>query len=141
MSFYFFLFFLEVNNNLVETGFVFLFRDGGLKRGKVKDTFKEEQQKIYSNILVGTQADRSRSWGEEDDSGEDLEGKRRFRDLDNDAMDLFYIKSQELSLFNYPSLWKRIKACPVLGQVVIKAHHETCFDVPLTEASVACFSL
>lgn len=98
-----------VNDNLVETGFVFFFRDGGLKRGKVKDTFKEEQQKIYSNILVGTQADRSRSWGEEDDSGEDLEGKRRFRDMDNDDMDLFHIKSQERSLFNYPSLWKGSK--------------------------------
>uniref|UniRef100_A0A9J7XKW4 Phospholipid/glycerol acyltransferase domain-containing protein n=3 Tax=Cyprinus carpio TaxID=7962 RepID=A0A9J7XKW4_CYPCA len=44
-----------------ETGFVFFFRDGGLKRGKVKDTFKEEQQKLYSKILVGTQEDRSRS--------------------------------------------------------------------------------
>ncbi|XP_067251374.1 glycerol-3-phosphate acyltransferase 4-like isoform X1 [Chanodichthys erythropterus] len=42
-------------------GLVDLLWDGGLKRGKVKDTFKEEQQKIYSNILVGTQADRSRS--------------------------------------------------------------------------------
>lgn len=36
-------------------------RDGGLKRGKVKDTFKEEQQKLYSKMLVGTQEDRSRS--------------------------------------------------------------------------------
>ncbi|KAM4532055.1 glycerol-3-phosphate acyltransferase 3 isoform 3-T3 [Fundulus diaphanus] len=27
--------------------------DGGLKRGKVKDSFKEEQQKMYSNIIVG----------------------------------------------------------------------------------------
>lgn len=27
--------------------------DGGLKRGKVKDSFKEEQQKMYSNIVVG----------------------------------------------------------------------------------------
>lgn len=36
-------------------------RDGGLKRAKVKDTFKEEQQKLYSKMLVGTQEDRSRS--------------------------------------------------------------------------------
>lgn len=36
-------------------------RDGGLKREKVKDTFKEEQQKLYSKILVGVQEDRSRS--------------------------------------------------------------------------------
>ncbi|CAM4714613.1 unnamed protein product [Leuciscus chuanchicus] len=42
-------------------GLVDLLWDGGLKRGKVKDAFKEEQQKIYSKILVGTQADRSRS--------------------------------------------------------------------------------
>uniref|UniRef100_A0A9R1SJD8 Phospholipid/glycerol acyltransferase domain-containing protein n=3 Tax=Cyprinus carpio TaxID=7962 RepID=A0A9R1SJD8_CYPCA len=42
-------------------GLVDLLWDGGLKRGKVKDTFKEEQQKLYSKILVGTQEDRSRS--------------------------------------------------------------------------------
>merc|ERR1712168_391457 len=41
-------------------GLVDLLWDGGLKRGKVKDTFKEEQQKLYSKILVGTQEDRSR---------------------------------------------------------------------------------
>lgn len=28
-------------------------RDGGLKRAKVKDTFKEEQQKNYSKMIVG----------------------------------------------------------------------------------------
>ncbi|XP_051234543.1 glycerol-3-phosphate acyltransferase 3 [Dicentrarchus labrax] len=27
--------------------------DGGLKRGKVKDSYKEEQQKMYSSIIVG----------------------------------------------------------------------------------------
>lgn len=27
--------------------------DGGLKRGKVKESFREEQQKIYSSIIVG----------------------------------------------------------------------------------------
>uniref|UniRef100_A0A8C4F596 Phospholipid/glycerol acyltransferase domain-containing protein n=1 Tax=Dicentrarchus labrax TaxID=13489 RepID=A0A8C4F596_DICLA len=32
-------------------GLVDLLWDGGLKRGKVKDTFKEEQQKLYSKIL------------------------------------------------------------------------------------------
>ncbi|KAG7281318.1 hypothetical protein CRUP_031001 [Coryphaenoides rupestris] len=42
-------------------GLVDLLWDGGLKRGKVKDTFKEEQQKLYSKILVGAQEDRSRS--------------------------------------------------------------------------------
>lgn len=30
-------------------------RDGGLKRAKVKDAFKEEQQKLYSKVLVGEQ--------------------------------------------------------------------------------------
>lgn len=30
-------------------------RDGGLKRAKVKDAFKEEQQKLYSEVLVGGQ--------------------------------------------------------------------------------------
>ncbi|KAK3565726.1 hypothetical protein QTP86_014187 [Hemibagrus guttatus] len=42
-------------------GLVDLLWDGGLKREKVKDTFKEEQQKLYSKILVGTHEDRSRS--------------------------------------------------------------------------------
>ncbi|KAI7797440.1 glycerol-3-phosphate acyltransferase 4-like [Triplophysa rosa] len=42
-------------------GLVDLLWDGGLKREKVKDTFKEEQQKLYSKILVGVQEDRSRS--------------------------------------------------------------------------------
>lgn len=48
----------------------FVFRDGGLKRSKVKDTFKEEQQKLYSKILVGAHEDRSRSWGMKDDWGD-----------------------------------------------------------------------
>ena len=30
-------------------------RDGGLKRAKVKDAFKAEQQKLYSKVLVGDQ--------------------------------------------------------------------------------------
>lgn len=38
-----------------------LCRDGGLKREKVKDTFKEEQQKLYSKMIVGNHEDRSRS--------------------------------------------------------------------------------
>ncbi|XP_076845071.1 glycerol-3-phosphate acyltransferase 4-like [Brachyhypopomus gauderio] len=42
-------------------GLVDLLWDGGLKRSKVKDTFKEEQQKLYSKILVGTHEDRGRS--------------------------------------------------------------------------------
>ncbi|KAL4609244.1 glycerol-3-phosphate acyltransferase 4-like isoform X1 [Arapaima gigas] len=42
-------------------GLVDLLWDGGLKRGKVKDVFKEEQQKLYSKTLVGNHEDRSRS--------------------------------------------------------------------------------
>lgn len=40
---------------------LYLIRDGGLKREKVKDTFKEEQQKLYSKMIVGNHEDRSRS--------------------------------------------------------------------------------
>ncbi|TRY60182.1 hypothetical protein DNTS_003793 [Danionella cerebrum] len=40
-------------------GLVDLLWDGGLKRAKVKDTFKEEQQKLYSRVLVGSQQRRS----------------------------------------------------------------------------------
>nr|XP_040054097.1 glycerol-3-phosphate acyltransferase 4-like isoform X2 [Gasterosteus aculeatus aculeatus]XP_040054098.1 glycerol-3-phosphate acyltransferase 4-like isoform X2 [Gasterosteus aculeatus aculeatus] len=36
-------------------GLVDLIWDGGLKRAKVKDAFKEEQQKLYSEVLVGGQ--------------------------------------------------------------------------------------
>ncbi|KAM9841677.1 glycerol-3-phosphate acyltransferase 4-like [Aulostomus maculatus] len=36
-------------------GLVDLIWDGGLKREKVKDAFKEEQQKLYSKVLVGNQ--------------------------------------------------------------------------------------
>lgn len=39
----------------------FSHRDGGLKREKVKDAFKEEQQKLYSKMIVGNHEDRSRS--------------------------------------------------------------------------------
>ncbi|XP_036973767.1 glycerol-3-phosphate acyltransferase 4-like isoform X2 [Acanthopagrus latus] len=35
-------------------GLVDLIWDGGLKRAKVKDAFKEEQQKLYSKVLVDT---------------------------------------------------------------------------------------
>lgn len=36
-------------------------RDGGLKRAKVKDAFKEEQQKLYSKVLVGEQDEGEQS--------------------------------------------------------------------------------
>ncbi|NWI84064.1 GPAT4 acyltransferase, partial [Dryoscopus gambensis] len=42
-------------------GLVDLLWDGGLKREKVKDAFKEEQQKLYSKMIVGSHEDRSRS--------------------------------------------------------------------------------
>lgn len=34
-------------------------RDGGLKRSKVNDAFKEELQKLYSKVLVGDHEDES----------------------------------------------------------------------------------
>ncbi|XP_072913002.1 glycerol-3-phosphate acyltransferase 4 [Hemitrygon akajei] len=42
-------------------GLVDLLWDGGLKREKVKNTYKEEQQKLYSKMIVGSHKDRSRS--------------------------------------------------------------------------------
>ncbi|TRY85419.1 hypothetical protein DNTS_016101 [Danionella cerebrum] len=42
-------------------GLADLLWDGGLKRDKVKEVFKEEQQKLYSKVLVGSSEDRSRS--------------------------------------------------------------------------------
>uniref|UniRef100_A0A8C7K833 1-acylglycerol-3-phosphate O-acyltransferase 9, like n=1 Tax=Oncorhynchus kisutch TaxID=8019 RepID=A0A8C7K833_ONCKI len=40
-------------------GLVDLSWDGGLKRAKVKDMFKEEQQKMYSSMVVGSEEDTS----------------------------------------------------------------------------------
>ncbi|XP_044189170.1 glycerol-3-phosphate acyltransferase 4 [Thunnus albacares] len=42
-------------------GLVDLIWDGGLKRAKVKDAFKEEQQKLYSKVLVGDQDQEDQS--------------------------------------------------------------------------------
>ncbi|XP_069473782.1 glycerol-3-phosphate acyltransferase 4 isoform X2 [Ambystoma mexicanum] len=42
-------------------GLVDLLWDGGLKREKVKEVFKEEQQKLYSKMITGNHEDRSRS--------------------------------------------------------------------------------
>lgn len=39
---------MTLNNRLVLSAC----RDGGLKRAKVKETFKEQQQKKYSNMVV-----------------------------------------------------------------------------------------
>lgn len=36
-----------------------LCRDGGLKRAKVKDTFKEQEQKKYSSMVVGDDSSNS----------------------------------------------------------------------------------
>lgn len=40
---------------------VCVYRDGGLKRGKVKDTLKEQQQKMYSSMVVGEDSSGSAS--------------------------------------------------------------------------------
>uniref|UniRef100_A0AAY4AQK1 Phospholipid/glycerol acyltransferase domain-containing protein n=2 Tax=Denticeps clupeoides TaxID=299321 RepID=A0AAY4AQK1_9TELE len=42
-------------------GLVDLLWDGGLKRSKVKEVFKEEQQKLYSKVLVSRQEDPEHS--------------------------------------------------------------------------------
>lgn len=42
-------------------GLVDLLWDGGLKREKVKEVYKEEQQKLYSKMISGNHEDRSRS--------------------------------------------------------------------------------
>ncbi|XP_078127818.1 glycerol-3-phosphate acyltransferase 4 isoform X3 [Sander vitreus] len=42
-------------------GLVDLIWDGALKRAKVKDAFKEEQQKLYSKVLVGEQDEGEQS--------------------------------------------------------------------------------
>ncbi|XP_041916302.1 glycerol-3-phosphate acyltransferase 4 [Alosa sapidissima] len=39
-------------------GLVDLLWDGGLKRQKVKEAYREEQQKLYSKVLVGVQEER-----------------------------------------------------------------------------------
>lgn len=46
-------------------------RDGGLKRAKVKDAFKEEQQKLYSKVLVGEQDNVSNKHSEDATPEED----------------------------------------------------------------------
>uniref|UniRef100_A0A665VRF8 Glycerol-3-phosphate acyltransferase 4-like n=1 Tax=Echeneis naucrates TaxID=173247 RepID=A0A665VRF8_ECHNA len=57
-------------------GLVDLIWDGGLKRAKVKDAFKEEQQKLYSKVLVGemdqNQSDDKHS---QDDNPEDANNR------------------------------------------------------------------
>lgn len=54
-------------------GLTDLIWDGGLKREKVKDAFKEEQQKLYSKVLVGEQdqGDHSDTKHLEDENPED----------------------------------------------------------------------
>ena len=42
-----------MSSELLQLRFLSPVRDGGLKRGKVKDSFKEEQQKMYSSTIVG----------------------------------------------------------------------------------------
>ena len=51
--------------------YLFALRDGGLKRGKVKNTFKEEQQKLYSKVLVGDQEDQGEDRPQEDEEEEE----------------------------------------------------------------------
>ncbi|XP_071321283.1 glycerol-3-phosphate acyltransferase 4 isoform X3 [Trachinotus anak] len=57
-------------------GLVDLIWDGGLKRAKVKDAFKEEQQKLYSKVLVGQQ---------DQEDQEDHSDDKHFEDENPDA--------------------------------------------------------
>lgn len=51
--------------------FVISSRDGGLKRQKVKDSYKEEQQKMYSSIIVGQNGSSPNScWENTEDAGD-----------------------------------------------------------------------
>ncbi|XP_070845008.1 glycerol-3-phosphate acyltransferase 4-like [Chaetodon trifascialis] len=52
-------------------GLVDLIWDGGLKRAKVKDAFKEEQQKLYSKVLVGEQDQANNKHLEDENPEED----------------------------------------------------------------------
>lgn len=65
-----FEYYMEDTDDTVESvcdspflSYLCLFRDGGLKRAKVKDAFKEEQQNLYSKVLLGEQ--------DEGDQGDD----------------------------------------------------------------------
>ncbi|XP_068190584.1 glycerol-3-phosphate acyltransferase 3 [Antennarius striatus] len=42
--------------------------DGGLKRGKVKESYKEEQQKMYSSIVVGQNSSTAPPTGDTEDT-------------------------------------------------------------------------
>lgn len=51
--------------------FIISSRDGGLKRQKVKDSYKEEQQKMYSSIIVGQNGSSPNScWEHTEDAGD-----------------------------------------------------------------------
>lgn len=45
-----------------QMGYVSLCRDGGLKRAKVKASFKEQQQKQYSSMVVGEDSSSNSDW-------------------------------------------------------------------------------
>uniref|UniRef100_A0AAQ5XZ75 Phospholipid/glycerol acyltransferase domain-containing protein n=1 Tax=Amphiprion ocellaris TaxID=80972 RepID=A0AAQ5XZ75_AMPOC len=57
-------------------GLVDLIWDGGLKRAKVKDVFKEEQQKLYSKVLVGDSEDQMEDKRSEDGTPEGDESSK-----------------------------------------------------------------
>ena len=63
----------EVTNvcNSVFLSHLCALRDGGLKRAKVKDVFKEEQQKLYSKVLVGEQGEGDSAHLEDGNPSED----------------------------------------------------------------------
>ncbi|XP_028457479.1 glycerol-3-phosphate acyltransferase 4 isoform X2 [Perca flavescens] len=67
----------------VQGGLVDLIWDGGLKRAKVKDAFKEEQQKLYSKVLVGEQSDTTHLEDENQEEDENPEEDENTEDESN----------------------------------------------------------
>lgn len=54
---------------MILSSYLCALRDGALKRAKVKEAFKEEQQKLYSKVLVGEQNQRDSKHPEDENPG------------------------------------------------------------------------
>lgn len=69
-------------------------RDGGLKRAKVKDSFKEEQQKNYSKMLVRNGSQGNLPAGTESDWNVVLINKYCATSLSRNSVFLFLINTK-----------------------------------------------
>ncbi|XP_034402419.1 glycerol-3-phosphate acyltransferase 4-like isoform X2 [Cyclopterus lumpus] len=65
-------------------GLVDLIWDGGLKREKVKDAFKEEQQKLYSKVLVGGQEEDQSDNTHFEDKNQEEDKRIQLQHMDNE---------------------------------------------------------